>query len=74
MPPYIALLRWTQKGIENVKESPSRLDRTKEALKAVGGELRAGQGPRAFVPSQRRNTATSSAHCPSGRKIDCSSR
>ena len=40
MPTYIALLRWTQKGIENVKESPSRLDQAKEALRAVGGEFR----------------------------------
>ncbi len=41
MPTYIALLSWTQKGIENVKESPSRLDQAKEALKAVGGEFKA---------------------------------
>ena len=40
MPTYIALLRWTQKGIENVKESPSRLDQAKEALRAVGGEFK----------------------------------
>ena len=41
MPTYIALLRWTQEGIENVKEGPSRLDQAKGALKAVGGELKA---------------------------------
>ncbi len=35
MPTYIALLRWTQKGIENVKESPSRLDQAKEALSSL---------------------------------------
>ena len=40
MPTYIALLRWTQKGIENVKESPSRLDQAKDALRAVGGEFK----------------------------------
>ena len=40
MSTYIALLRWTQKGIENVKESPSRLDQAKEALRAVGGEFK----------------------------------
>ena len=40
MPTYIALLRWTQKGIENVKESPSRLDQAKHALRAVGGEFK----------------------------------
>ncbi len=40
MSTYIALLRWTQKGIENVKDSPSRLDQAKEALRAVGGEFK----------------------------------
>jgi len=41
MPTFITLLQWTQKGIENVKEGPSRLDQAREALKAVGGELKA---------------------------------
>jgi uncharacterized protein with GYD domain len=41
MPTFITLLQWTQKGIENVKEGPSRLDQVREALKAVGGELKA---------------------------------
>ncbi len=41
MPTYIVLFRWTQKGIENIKESPSRLRHAKEALKAVGGEFKA---------------------------------
>jgi len=41
MPAYIALCQWTQKGIENVKESPSRLDVAKKAFKAAGGELKA---------------------------------
>ena len=34
MPTYITLFQWTQKGIENVKDSPKRLDRAKEAFKA----------------------------------------
>jgi len=41
MPTYIALMSWTQKGIENVKESPARLDRAKDAFKAAGAEIKA---------------------------------
>ena len=40
MPTYINLVRWTQKGLENVKEAPSRLDMAKEAYKAMGAELK----------------------------------
>ncbi|NIS68006.1 MAG: GYD domain-containing protein [Proteobacteria bacterium] len=40
MPTYITLVRYTQKGIENIKESPVRLDRAKEAFRAAGGELK----------------------------------
>ncbi len=40
MPTYISLMRWTQKGIENIKEGPSRLDMAKQAFKAVGAELK----------------------------------
>lgn len=41
MPAYITLLNFTQEGIANMKESPARLDRAKEAVKAAGGELKA---------------------------------
>lgn len=41
MPTYITLLRWTQKGVENIKEGPSRLDKVKEAIKTAGGEMKA---------------------------------
>jgi uncharacterized protein with GYD domain len=41
MPTYIALFQWTQKGIENVKDSPKRLDRAKEAIKTAGGKMHA---------------------------------
>ena len=37
MPTYITLFRWTQKGIENVKDSPARLDAVKKAIAAAGG-------------------------------------
>lgn len=41
MPTYITLLRWTQKGVENIKDSPSRLESAKAALKAAGGDFQA---------------------------------
>ena len=41
MPAYISLCHWTQKGVENAKESPSRLDAAKKSFKAAGGELSA---------------------------------
>ena len=40
MPTYIMLVNWTQKGIENVKESPNRLDAAKKAFQAAGAELK----------------------------------
>ncbi len=39
MPTYITLFQWTQKGIENVKDSPNRLDKAKAAIKAAGGQM-----------------------------------
>lgn len=40
MPTYISLLRYTQKGAENMKESPARLDAAKELFKSMGAELK----------------------------------
>ena len=40
MATYISLLRLTQQGIENIKESPARLDKAKQAFRAMGGELK----------------------------------
>ena len=40
MPTYISLVSWTQKGIENVRESPNRLDAAKKLFQANGGELK----------------------------------
>ena len=40
MATYISLIRYTQKGIENIKESPARLDAVKKAFQAVGAELK----------------------------------
>jgi uncharacterized protein with GYD domain len=41
MPTYISLIRFTQKGIETIKEGPKRLDAAKERFRAAGGELKA---------------------------------
>ena len=40
MPTYITLVNFTPKGIENIKESPKRLEAVKEAIQAFGGELK----------------------------------
>jgi uncharacterized protein with GYD domain len=40
MSTYISLLRYTQKGIENVKESPARLDAARKAFEGVGARLK----------------------------------
>jgi uncharacterized protein with GYD domain len=40
MPTYIAMLKWTQQGIKNVKESPSRLDAARKSFKAAGVALK----------------------------------
>lgn len=40
MATYVTLLRFTQKGIENIKESPSRLDAARKAFSAAGAELK----------------------------------
>jgi uncharacterized protein with GYD domain len=39
MPTYITLFRWTQKGIERVKDSPARLDKVKKAVTGAGGKF-----------------------------------
>ena len=40
MPTYISLLRFTEKGIETIKDAPRRLDEAKEAYRAAGAEIR----------------------------------
>ncbi len=41
MPTYISLIRFTQKGMETIKEGPKRLDAAKERFRTAGGELKA---------------------------------
>jgi uncharacterized protein with GYD domain len=40
MSTYISLLRYTQKGIESVKESPGRLDAARTAFEKIGARLK----------------------------------
>lgn len=41
MPHYISLTRYTQKGIENLKDSPKRVEAIKKACESAGGKLKA---------------------------------
>jgi len=41
MPTYISLLRYTQKGVENIKEGPKRLDAARDRFRKAGAELKA---------------------------------
>jgi uncharacterized protein with GYD domain len=36
MPTYIALLKWSPQGLQNVKQSPSRLDGARKAFQSGG--------------------------------------
>lgn len=40
MATYISLVQYTAKGIENIKESPQRLERAKEAFQSYGGKIK----------------------------------
>ncbi len=40
MSTYICLSNWTQKGIENVRESPARLDDAREEWEKEGATIR----------------------------------
>ena len=39
MAKYISLVNYTQKGIENIKESPSRLDAFKQVCQSMGAKV-----------------------------------
>ena len=41
MPTYISLIRFTQKGVETIREGPKRLDVAKQAFRDAGAELKA---------------------------------
>jgi uncharacterized protein with GYD domain len=40
MPAYILLLSYTEQGIKNIKQSPSRLDAARKVFKDNGAELK----------------------------------
>ncbi len=40
MATYITLIHYTQQGVQNIKESPARLDAAKKAFQAMGAELK----------------------------------
>jgi uncharacterized protein with GYD domain len=39
MPSYLSLASWTDQGVRNLKDSPSRLEAFKEAVRSGGGRL-----------------------------------
>jgi uncharacterized protein with GYD domain len=41
MPTYITLLRYTQQGVETMKQSPTRLEAAKQSVHQLGGEIKA---------------------------------
>ncbi len=38
---YVIFFSFTQKGIENIKDSPARVEAAKKTVKALGGEMKA---------------------------------
>lgn len=40
MPSYISLIKYTQQGIQNIKDSPARLDAAKGAFQSLGAEIK----------------------------------
>src|SRR6266511_406445 len=40
MATYVSLMHFTEQGIRNIKESPSRLDAAKKVFQGAGGELK----------------------------------
>ena len=41
MPTYMSLINYTQKGVENMKESPERLEMAKGVFQSMGAEIKA---------------------------------
>ncbi len=37
---YISLVRYTDQGIRNIRESPQRLDAARKAFESMGGQLK----------------------------------
>ena len=41
MATYVSFLKYTEQGIKNIKESPSRVEKARQLIKSLGGELKA---------------------------------
>ena len=41
MPTYVTLTRFTDKGVETIKDGPARLDAAKKAYRDLGAEIKA---------------------------------
>lgn len=41
MPTFMCFINWTEQGIQNIKDSPNRLDAAKKSVKDLGGEVKA---------------------------------
>ena len=41
MPTYVGFLRFTQQGIQNIKDSPNRVQAARQAIEAAGGKMEA---------------------------------
>ncbi|MEK0085588.1 GYD domain-containing protein [Benzoatithermus flavus] len=39
MPTYVALANYTEKGMQNVRDSPRRLDAVRQHLREMGGDI-----------------------------------
>jgi uncharacterized protein with GYD domain len=40
MATYLSLLRWTKEGVEQIKDSPSRLDAARKAIEPADGRIK----------------------------------
>ena len=40
MPTYVSLVRYTEQGIKNIKESPARLEAAKKLAQSAGAEIK----------------------------------
>jgi uncharacterized protein with GYD domain len=40
MPSYVMLIKWTQAGIQKVKDTPQRVELARNTFKSVGGNLK----------------------------------
>ena len=73
MPTYLCLCNWTEKGIEEIKDSPKRLDAAKVFFKEMGVEIKAfymtsGRYDMAIIVDARDETALAKALLATGAK------